>query len=690
MSNYKDIVGTAVRNNAGNIPTAETGQVWFDSTNLDFKYQFPSLLSSWRTGNDLNTAKGYMGATKTGSQTASLVFGGTAPPETAITESWNGSSWTEVSDLNTARQGIAPAGASNTSALAFGGYPWTNDTESWNGSSWTEVNNLNTQRQDGAGFGSQTSAITAGGVVNPPGGDPGSASESWNGSSWTNTPSINTARRGIRGAGADNTNGIAMTGNPSGGGNTELWNGSSWTEVNDLNTTRTAGAAIGSYTAALSFGGETPGGTIANNEQWNGTSWTEVGDLSTARGALGSSSYGTTNSGLAFAGTPNSSVAEEWSANAPVGAWSTSTSLNTARNGIAGIGIYTAALAAGGNGPSPSPPTTAIVESWDGSSWTATPNLAEAGSRSGNGASSSAGLAYGDYPVTGVTEEFNKSINTITAGAWASGGSMGTTRFQAAGAGSQTAALAFGGETPGGDTANTEEYDGSSWSEQNNLPAVTKDHGGFGIQTAAVSCGGAPNTITYKYDGSSWTSSGALNTGRTNAGACGTQTAGLTFGGYPNITATEEFNGSSWTTNPNAMPESSQNRFGTGTQTAALAAYGGPPSFIKTTFEYDGSSWTSGGSGITERADARGGGTQTDAIAGGGYNPGYITSAEGYDGTAWSTRPSLSHAHAGGAAGQGAAPASANWISGGNPATNTTEEFTGETTSLNVKTLTQS
>ena len=51
MSNYKDIVGTAVRNNAGNLPAPETGQVWFDSTNLDFKYQQPvtTTSGSWRT-----------------------------------------------------------------------------------------------------------------------------------------------------------------------------------------------------------------------------------------------------------------------------------------------------------------------------------------------------------------------------------------------------------------------------------------------------------------------------------------------------------------------------------------------------------------------------------------------------------------------------------------------------------------
>ena len=58
MATYKDIVGTAVRNNAGNLTTADTGQVWFDSTNLDFKYLFPAVVSSWSTGGSLNTARG--------------------------------------------------------------------------------------------------------------------------------------------------------------------------------------------------------------------------------------------------------------------------------------------------------------------------------------------------------------------------------------------------------------------------------------------------------------------------------------------------------------------------------------------------------------------------------------------------------------------------------------------------------
>ena len=72
-----------------------------------------------------------------------------SPGNTGATESWDGSNWTEVNDLNTARRFLAGAG-STTAALGFGGYigPNTAANESWNGSSWTEVSDLNTARND--------------------------------------------------------------------------------------------------------------------------------------------------------------------------------------------------------------------------------------------------------------------------------------------------------------------------------------------------------------------------------------------------------------------------------------------------------------------------------------------------------------------------------------------------------------
>ena len=41
MATYKETVGTTVVNYAGNYPGAVEGELWYDSTNQDFKYQYP-------------------------------------------------------------------------------------------------------------------------------------------------------------------------------------------------------------------------------------------------------------------------------------------------------------------------------------------------------------------------------------------------------------------------------------------------------------------------------------------------------------------------------------------------------------------------------------------------------------------------------------------------------------------------
>jgi hypothetical protein len=66
----------------------------------------------------LNTARQLI--LDAGTQTAALAFGGESPPATGTTESYNGSAWTEVNDLNTARMQVSWIWNSNT-ALAFGG-----------------------------------------------------------------------------------------------------------------------------------------------------------------------------------------------------------------------------------------------------------------------------------------------------------------------------------------------------------------------------------------------------------------------------------------------------------------------------------------------------------------------------------------------------------------------------------------
>ena len=83
-----------------------------------------------------------------GTNTAALSVGGQpGPGGQAIVEEWDGSSWTEIADLNTARRALAGSGTV-TAGLACGG--WTSPseevaiTEEWNGSSWSEVADIST------------------------------------------------------------------------------------------------------------------------------------------------------------------------------------------------------------------------------------------------------------------------------------------------------------------------------------------------------------------------------------------------------------------------------------------------------------------------------------------------------------------------------------------------------------------
>jgi len=94
MADYKDIVGTTVRSNAGVLTSAKTGELFYDSTNLDFIYRNPNVTSAgaWRTGGNMNTARRNLAAA--GTQTAALGFGG-RPPAVAHSEEYNGVSWTE-------------------------------------------------------------------------------------------------------------------------------------------------------------------------------------------------------------------------------------------------------------------------------------------------------------------------------------------------------------------------------------------------------------------------------------------------------------------------------------------------------------------------------------------------------------------------------------------------------------------
>ena len=268
MADYKGIHGGKVQNFSTNPPAPIAGQVWYNETTATINYFSSNPTGSWAAGNNMNTARRQIAGA--GIQTSALVFGGYSTAKEDKAESYNGTNWTEVGDLNTERSLLAGCGASNTSALAFGGLlappEAVDETESWNGTSWTEVADLNTGRWVLAAAGISTSALAFGGQ---PGSGITGDTESWNGSTWTEVANLNTDRSNHGGLGANNTAVLCFGGTDELTAATEKWNGTSWAEVNDLNTAR-AGTlrGAGTTTAGLAFGGYTTAAS-ASTEEWN-------------------------------------------------------------------------------------------------------------------------------------------------------------------------------------------------------------------------------------------------------------------------------------------------------------------------------------------------------------------------------------------------------------------------------------
>jgi hypothetical protein len=237
-------------------------------------------------------------------------------------------------------------------------------------------------------------------------------------------------------------------------------------------------------------------------------------------------------------------------------------------------------------------------------------------------------LAGGLVPAPAITEEYNGT-------SWSAGGAMNVIRRANAGCGVTTAAVNVGGTTlpngtpPIGTKSNVEEYDGSTWTNVNAMPTALRSQYVAGIQTAAFAAGGfaqppdASVSDTYEYDGTNWTVGGSLNQARSDGQACGTQTAGLAVGGrdtidpYPAYNNVEHYDGTSWTAG-GGYPVAMSALGVSGNQTAALG-FGGYTGGVQSAANlYDGTSWTATTALNTARGYLSGCGTQTLALAVGG------------------------------------------------------------------------
>jgi len=305
--------------------------------------------------------------------------------------------------------------------------------------------------------------------------------------------------------------------------------------------------------------------------------------------------------------------------------------------------------------------------------------------------------AEGQIWYNTTTDSFR---TVLSVGSWSSGGSLGTARYQISSShiGVETAALIAGGRNnpPGGAQVlnNSEQYDGSSWSAETNLPSVRGVfQSGVGTATAGLvwwgrlsnPIPGAPTTNTsLHYDGSSWTAGGNLPSAGESAGCGGTQTAAFSAGGEnvpgsPTRVITSEYNGSTWTAGGDLNTGRAKG-IGFGTQTAGVMAVGqtaAPATILNDTEEYNGTAWTSVNNMVTPQQQIGGNNSpQTDGFIYGGGPDGPNVQSFKYNGTTWSTAPNLVTArYSQGGAGNSGSSALAYGGSGA-PASTATEEFT--------------
>jgi len=384
MAEYKVIHGTLVEHKTSDPLAAGTAN------------------GTWASGTAMNTARGRMGSASSATSTthSAYVYGGNTPggpAKTVNAEQYDGTSWTEQSNVNVGRAALC-GGGTLTSAIYAGGEvvnsPYNTDAhEQWDGSSWSESTEINTARRSNVGFGAtNTAALIASGYVSAA----SKLTEQWNGSSWSEVGDQNAAKYARGGTGTV-TAGILFGGeDPT--TNTETWNGSAWTEVSELNTAGEYRAASGTSTEVIAAGGYP---ATANTELWNGTSWTEINNISTARyegGGTGNVSLGILAGG--HNGTATITTTEEFTAATisdsiktdgqvfyrsdtgdfkvsltafGTGAWASGGNMSTTRAQASSAGTQTAALVAGGAAPPSS--GTVNSEEYNGSAWAEGDNL---------------------------------------------------------------------------------------------------------------------------------------------------------------------------------------------------------------------------------------------------------------------------------------------------------------------------
>jgi hypothetical protein len=594
-----------------------------------------SLLSSnvggyWKCTSDLIVPR--YGAGGGGTQDAGIKAGGVGGDN--CTELYNGSTWSIAATINEGKDSQS-GGAGNADAyILFAGNPDQDSSTEFNGSSWAAAGALPSNRRHVHGNGTQNAAVSTGGFPN----DARPLTELYNGVSWSEGADMITGRDKHGSAGTQNAH-LVVGGSPD-SNSTEEYNGSTWATSTASPVSVVKGTAMGSQNDAMA------GGNSAVWILYNGTTWTAAASLST------NSDYGRGGSGGGSAAgfitgdyNPNTTGnTYNWygaaAVTASISKFNTKT-FQTEEITITGSAVKIPVFSSTFNVDTkhygsfdPRTATVALTASYDDEYLGA--------DTVGQLFVTDDGRLNFTYPTASVGYNPD-SIDSGSYGTWSTTTGHNTGRVGQATAGTQNAALMFGGSAN-----HTEEWDGVSWSEGNNLIAYRCWLWGAGSVDAMLAGAGynpGASTCTEEWNGNTWAVGGALIQQRANTDGVGVQNAAVTSGGRSGGTKynnTEHYDGSSWSVG-GALSTTAYTLGMSGTQNAALAAggnlHGAPTSNDNTCVEvYNGVNWSSATSLTTGRmGGAPVAGTQNSSYAAGGHaNPTFTGVTEEYDGSTWS------------------------------------------------------
>ena len=352
--------------------------------------------------------------------------------------------------------------------------------------SWTSTGNRPSANSVPAGNGGTQNAGWTCGNDSPP----GTNYDEYNGAGWATGEDMSTARRYGQGWGTQ-TAAITASGSPLSPPNVgmttvEEYNGSSWTSGTAVPAPakRYHGGAVGAVkTSGLIFCGDQNPPPLNTTFEWDDSSWTAGGAYPFAGSIGGGSAAGTVPTGIAMGGPGNGNVVSTYDGSS----WTTTTTYPASKSRIGVAGAQTAAIGFGGG------PATTAAFLFDGSTFSATASLGTSnGGSYGQGGSSPSTATLNVFEGAIGTEEYSQSINTISPAAFSAGPNMNNGREGLlGGAGTNTAAIAFGGYKSSAYSNLSEGYNGSAWS---NLPTLNTGRASAAsigaTQTAAIMAGG--------------------------------------------------------------------------------------------------------------------------------------------------------------------------------------------------------